>query len=168
MNLQTWNLSKNLHRRIFRLKILHHQFHLISTVLVGKNTKKMSENGEIYTAGKNFTLPPGLTGWTNSTSVNLNLFSVTWEMISYPPTPLWQIFPIFLGGWGDFPLASLTIPKYKSIAANLYFNVQYGVLIIVWCMFGIFNMYLLHRREWNIRYRQPAKLGHSLERRRNI
>ena len=29
----------------------------------------MSENGEIYTAGKNFTLPPGLTAWTNSTSV---------------------------------------------------------------------------------------------------
>ena len=29
----------------------------------------MSENGEIYTAGKNFTLPPALTGWTNSTSV---------------------------------------------------------------------------------------------------
>ena len=28
----------------------------------------MSENGEIYTTGKNFTLPPGLTGWTNSTS----------------------------------------------------------------------------------------------------
>jgi len=28
----------------------------------------MSENGEIYTAGKNFTLPPGVTGWTNSTS----------------------------------------------------------------------------------------------------
>ena len=32
-----------------------------------KNTK-MSENGEIYTAGKNFTLPPALTAWTNSTS----------------------------------------------------------------------------------------------------
>ena len=31
----------------------------------------MSENGEIYTAGKNFTLPPGLTGWTNSTSAHL-------------------------------------------------------------------------------------------------
>ena len=30
----------------------------------------MSENGEIYTAGKNFTLPPALTGWTNSTSVS--------------------------------------------------------------------------------------------------
>ena len=29
----------------------------------------MSENGEIYIAGKSFTLPPGLTGWTNSTSV---------------------------------------------------------------------------------------------------
>ena len=35
----------------------------------GKKHKKMSENGEIYTAGKNFTLPPALTAWTNSTSV---------------------------------------------------------------------------------------------------
>ena len=31
----------------------------------------MSENGEIYTAGKNFTLPPALTAWTNSTSALL-------------------------------------------------------------------------------------------------
>ena len=31
--------------------------------------KKMSENVEIYTAGKNFTLPPALTAWKNSTSV---------------------------------------------------------------------------------------------------
>ena len=30
----------------------------------------MSENGEIYTAGKNFTLPPAVTAWTNSTSVH--------------------------------------------------------------------------------------------------
>jgi len=67
--MQTWNMSKILHRRIFRLKILHHQFHLILTVLVRKNTK-MSENGEIYTAGKNFTLPPALTAWTNSTSAS--------------------------------------------------------------------------------------------------
>ena len=37
---QTWNLSKNLHRWIFRLKILHHQFYLISTVLVRKKHKK--------------------------------------------------------------------------------------------------------------------------------
>ena len=36
---QTWNLSKILHRRIFRLKILYRQFHLILTVLVRKNTK---------------------------------------------------------------------------------------------------------------------------------
>ena len=28
----------------------------------------MSENGEIYTAGKNFTLPPAQTAWTNLTS----------------------------------------------------------------------------------------------------
>ena len=28
----------------------------------------MSENGEIYTAGKNFTLLPAVTVWTNSTS----------------------------------------------------------------------------------------------------
>ena len=33
-----------------------------------KKHKKMSENGEIYTAGKNFTLPPALTAWTNSTN----------------------------------------------------------------------------------------------------
>ena len=33
-----------------------------------KKTQKMSENGEIYTDGKNFTLPTALTGWTNSTS----------------------------------------------------------------------------------------------------
>ena len=33
-----------------------------------KKTQKMSENGEIYTAGKNFTLPLAVTAWTNSTS----------------------------------------------------------------------------------------------------
>ena len=31
----------------------------------------MSENGEIYTAGKNFTPPPAVTALTNSTSVIL-------------------------------------------------------------------------------------------------
>ena len=31
----------------FKVKILHRQFHLISTVLVGK-TQKMSENKEIH------------------------------------------------------------------------------------------------------------------------
>ena len=33
-----------------------------------KNTKKMSENGKIYTAGKNFTLLPAVTAVTNLTS----------------------------------------------------------------------------------------------------
>ena len=32
----------------------------------------MSENEEIYTAGKNFTLPPALTALTNSTSETRN------------------------------------------------------------------------------------------------
>ena len=40
----------------------------------GKKHKKMSENGEIYTAGKKFTLQPGLTGWTNSTSASGSKF----------------------------------------------------------------------------------------------
>ena len=43
----------------------------------------MSKNGEIYTAAKNFTLPPGLTGWTNSTSglkVTLGSKSVSWAL----------------------------------------------------------------------------------------
>ena len=39
----------------------------------------MSKNGEIYTTGKNFTLPPGLTGWTNFTSVALSQFCGFWE-----------------------------------------------------------------------------------------
>ena len=46
----------------FRLKILHRQFHLISTVLVGKKSQKMSENGEIYTAGKKFYTAAGTNG----------------------------------------------------------------------------------------------------------
>merc|ERR1712004_189191 len=33
-----------------------------------KKHKKISENGKIYTAGKNFTLPPAVTAWINSTS----------------------------------------------------------------------------------------------------
>ena len=64
---KTWNLSKILHRRIFRKQILHRQFHLISTVLV-KKTQKLSENGEFYTAGINFTVSPALTAVTNLAS----------------------------------------------------------------------------------------------------
>ena len=40
----------------------------------GKKTQKMSENGEIYTPGKNFTLPPAVRAWTNSTSVQERIF----------------------------------------------------------------------------------------------
>ena len=37
----------------------------------------MSENGENYTAGKNFTLPPALTAWTNSTSASIQVAALT-------------------------------------------------------------------------------------------
>ena len=63
---QTLDLAKILHCRIFRPKLLHRQFHLFSTVLAIKIQQK-SENGEIYTVGKNFTLPPAVTGGTNFT-----------------------------------------------------------------------------------------------------
>ena len=36
----------------------------------------MSENGEVYTAGKNFTLPPAVTGGANLTSVEMFLFTL--------------------------------------------------------------------------------------------
>ena len=36
----------------------------------------MSENREIYTAGKNFTLPPAVTAWTNSTSAIKDCFAL--------------------------------------------------------------------------------------------
>ena len=41
----------------------------------------MSEHGEIYTAGKNFTLPPALTAWTNSTS------AISLDPVLLFPTP---------------------------------------------------------------------------------
>ena len=50
--------------------------------------KKMSENGEIYTADKNFTLPPAVTAWTNSTSVNMAI-----TKISHLP------LPFVVNGW---------------------------------------------------------------------
>ena len=45
----------------------------------------MSESGEIYTAGKNFTLPPAMTVLTNFTSVSL--------LADYPPGPLGPLGP---------------------------------------------------------------------------
>ena len=40
----------------------------------------MSENGKIYTADKNFTLPPALTAWTNSTSEDQRPLSLILEL----------------------------------------------------------------------------------------
>ena len=52
----------------------------------------MSENGEIYTAGKNFTLPPAVTGWTNSTSGT----SVIAGLRLAPPFPYTFTAKVFL------------------------------------------------------------------------
>ena len=40
-------------------------------------TQKMSENGEIYTAGKNFTLSQAVTAWTNLTKCLPKLLSLS-------------------------------------------------------------------------------------------
>ena len=66
---QTWDLPKKITPPDLQAKNLHRQFYLISTVLVTKKTQKISENEEIYTAGKSFTLPSAVTALTNSTSV---------------------------------------------------------------------------------------------------
>ena len=47
------DLSKILHHRILGLKILHHQFHLISTVLVRKSTKKWVKMEKFTPLAKN-------------------------------------------------------------------------------------------------------------------
>ena len=39
----------------------------------------MSENGEIYTVGKKFTLPPAVTALTNFTSANVHFFYFTFS-----------------------------------------------------------------------------------------
>ena len=51
----------------------------------------MSENGEIYTAGKNFTLPPALTALTNSNSATSTatsaLMSMSMDIMSMSMSP---------------------------------------------------------------------------------
>ena len=44
--------------------------------------KKMSENGEIYTASKNFTLPPALTALTNFNSGCPNVHIFPYSLIN--------------------------------------------------------------------------------------
>ena len=57
-------------------QILKHAYLCITQFYCGRTLQtwnlviKMSENGEIYTAGKNLTLPPALTAWTNSILVH--------------------------------------------------------------------------------------------------
>ena len=75
-------MSKILHRWICMPKILHPYFHQISTVLVIKTPKKMSENGDINTASKNFTLPPAVTALTNLTSEHTCYYSSSAEMLT--------------------------------------------------------------------------------------
>ena len=74
--LQTWDLSKILHRRIFRLKLLHHSFHLISTVLAIKNTNKWVKMGKstplakILHCCRHGQIPPlALMIWRKKTSI---------------------------------------------------------------------------------------------------
>ena len=51
----------------------------------GKKTQKMSENGEIYSAGKKFTLPPALTAWTNFTSGCIVLTPIYFPIVIMKP-----------------------------------------------------------------------------------
>ena len=102
---QTWHFSKVLHCRIFKLKLLRSQFRLIWTVIVTK-TRKISENGEIYTTGKNFTLPLEVTAGTNLTSVPSS-FSTT------AAAAQWHYF--ILAGKADQHKT-----QFQDLAANMW------------------------------------------------
>ena len=53
----------------------------------------MSENAEIYTAGKNFTLPPAVTTLTNSTSVFMYLeYLDTYKMTRFVEKSIWNVW----------------------------------------------------------------------------
>ena len=62
----------------------------------------MSKNGEIYTTGKNFTLPPAVTAWTNSTSASS-------PRNAQPTGPIYHFIKFKLPGrhpltsWGEPP-----------------------------------------------------------------
>ena len=56
----------------------------------------MSENGEIYTAGKKLTLPPAVTAWTNLTSGSGKLLIYKSFWLAH-----WSFFILVLSqGWG--------------------------------------------------------------------
>ena len=71
----------------------------------------MSENGEIYTAGKNFTLPPAVTGWTNSTS---DLFLRRQKRVMLYKTPLLTVQCAAKGPLRDVSLLLSTVYSFHG------------------------------------------------------
>ena len=83
----------------------------------------MSENGEIYSAGKNFTLPPALTALTNSTSVLhllfLGLFLLGTKSSLFPaPFISDQMFSFFV--LKSSPFLLIFSGKTFSVFANCF------------------------------------------------
>ena len=84
----------------------------------------MSENGEIYTTGKNFTLPPAVTAWTNSTSeASLTRPAVKMPIIGPLTTPPMTIAAssipgryLKMKGWGlaIWHLSNISKPDHES------------------------------------------------------
>ena len=91
----------------------------------------MSENGEIYTAGKNFTLPPALTAWTNSTSENTVLVyesssqflkrQKNWYLLNLKFYESWQKF--YSGGEKKGWFSTSPAVEYHYIA---HFKIEYS------------------------------------------
>ena len=78
----------------------------------------MSENVEIYTAGKNFTLPLALTAWTNSTSAKRYIPSVS-ELC--PQITLLCMFcaRALSTNWATYKNSHLTGKQLKRVLASL-------------------------------------------------
>ena len=73
----------------------------------------MSENGNIYTAGKNFILPPAVTALTNSTSedglrihfgwVHIGVFSTSHLFMFYLCLEFYRYMVLVIIGAEDYP-----------------------------------------------------------------
>ena len=75
----------------------------------------MSENGEIYTAGKNFTLPLVLTAWTNSTSGSrLQLYH---HSLGILPAQ---------GSYSSGMYGGVLVYNHINMYTSSYFSVMYG------------------------------------------
>ena len=76
----------------------------------------MSENGEIYTASKNFTLPPALTALTNFTSGRIRGSVVTLDaLVNLALMNTFSVFPYF-----DF-VCSFTVTLITTISNSLMY-----------------------------------------------